>query len=134
MAPVVMNAWTITLECPQCAGTDFEHVTSSRARSTLNTTASTIIACTGCDATWQIAAELSRAAARDMPAHRPPDRPPARCGTQRGYDRHRTAKTPICDACKVAHAVYEHRRAAGAPVSTDMLLTAANRVDRRAAA
>lgn len=31
-------------------------------------------------------------------------KPRVRCGTEKGYSRHRTEKTPACDACKAAHA------------------------------
>lgn len=40
-----------------------------------------------------------------------PKRGRAECGTDSGYYRHRkTLKEPACDACKLAHRVYEAQR------------------------
>ncbi|MEU4755531.1 hypothetical protein AB0F93_31735 [Micromonospora tulbaghiae] len=55
---------------------------------------------------------------------RRPDRSPVKCGTRRGYDRHKRRKEQVCERCRAAYALaYRYYRThgtyIGAPELTD---------------
>jgi hypothetical protein len=55
---------------------------------------------------------------------RRPDRSPVKCGTRRGYDRHKRRKERVCERCRAAYALaYRYYRThgtyIGAPELTD---------------
>ena len=95
--------WHLTVECPTCASSNVRHVTASVER-TLNTTSSAVIECADCGVEWLLEVNLSPVRDRLPRPGFPVHRERGQCGTERGYQRHRTDQTERCDACKAAHA------------------------------
>ena len=93
------------LDCRRCGG-PLEHVADGN---TDGVSTRAVARCQSCHTSWIIAVTVAPAVIHTRPAT---ERHPAECGTDAGYHAHRRTDTPVCPACRDAHATAErHRRA-----------------------
>jgi len=103
--------WQFEHVCPLCAGDTAAVTTSSAAGNQIRA----VSRCLTCDAEWLLTVALEM--------HAAPTPVGIVCGSESGYQRHRTNGEKPCDQCRAAHAAHFQARKHGRPNPRTVLVS-----------